>query len=178
MGLSHAPPYRLALTPWMRLGLTLEVQDLLLWMRLPNVLLSGGVMLLFIHIGRNIGVLAVGFGAAAIFGLAPVLVQFSSCQSYYFLEIVTATWFLERLTAYIEGGRPVHRTLALSAALAVWTGYMAIPLLIVGAVAYLAVAWRRGETRSALAGGLLLLAMTAPILPLMLETALFYTRLS
>jgi len=174
----HLPLHRVALTPWLHLGLALDVGDLLSWIRLPNVLLSGWVMWLLHRIGRHIEAPAVGWGAAAVFGFTPLLIQFSACQWHYFVEVVAVTWFLERLLACVAAGRPGHTTLAISAAVAVWAGYMTLPILLLGLIAYAWTVVRRGQGRRVLGAGLLFLALTAPLLPLMIETVLFYREVS
>ena len=174
----HTPLLPTFLDGWFPLGDAIGMGGEIVWLRLPNLLLVAATLLLFVRIGRILGAPAAGWGAAVVFTLSPTLAPLSVYQGHYFLELVTVIWFCERLAQYIEKERPVHRSLAASAALALWTGYMAVLVVLPGMLLYLAVAWRRGDRLRGLAALLLVAAVYGPIATPALDTAFDFLTIS
>ena len=174
----HTPLLPTFLDGWFILGDGIGLGGSIVWLRLPGLLLAGFFIGLLVRVGRVLGVPAAGLGAAAVFALSPTLAPLSVYQGHYFLEVVTVTWFGERLMTYALEGRAVHRSLAAAAAVALWTGYMATVIVAPGMLLYLALAWRRGERTRGLAGILVVVALYGPIATAALETALDFLTIS
>lgn len=167
----HTPLLPTFLDAWFPLGDAIGMGGSIVWLRLPNLFLAAALILLLVRLGRSLGVPAAGWGAAAVFAMSPTLAPLSVYQGHYFLEVVTVTWFCERLAAYTLGGRAVYRSLAAAAAVALWTGYMAALVVAPGMVVFMVVAWRRGAREQGLATALVVAALYGPIATAALETA-------
>jgi hypothetical protein len=174
----HTPLLPTFLDAWFPLGDVVGMGGSIIWLRLPNLFLAAAFMLLLVRLGRAIGAPAAGWGAAAVFAVSPTLAPLSVYQGHYFLEVVTVTWFCERLAVYALEGRAIHRSLAAAAAVALWTGYMASLVVAPGMVLYLVVAWRRGERERGLATILVVAALFGPIATAALETAADFLTIS
>ncbi len=174
----HTPLLPTFLDGWFPIGDALEMGGDIIWLRLPNLLLAAALILLFLRIGRGLGVPAAGWGAAAVFTLSPTLAPLSVYQGHYFMEMVSVTWFCERLVRYVVEKHAVHRSLAAAAVLALWTGYMAALVVAPGMLMYLVVAWRRGERRRGLAALLVVAALYGPIASSALDTVFDFLTIS
>jgi len=175
--------YRAPLSTWL-LHLWLNLLDWLgfgfniVLFRLPNVFLTVFTVILLIRIGRIAGTRTVGIGAAFLFVFLPSTIRISVYWGNYFPEMVMTLWFVERLASYLIEGRSVHRSLAVTAALALWTGFMSALAVVPGLLTYALVSARRRRIRELLASFLLFAALTTPIIITVMDRAVGYSRLS
>lgn len=168
----HAPLLDSILQGWSVIGDALGVGGGVLWLRLPNMLLSGLLVWLLLRLGEALGDARIGWIAGATFAASPLLIQISVPQGHYFLEMVAVTWFLERLASRVIARRPGHRTLAVAAALALWSGSLAAVVVGPGLLVHTIHTWRRGDRRRALGVLFLVLALTAPVVGAAIANAL------
>lgn len=176
---NYGPPLQPSLFRiWVRLcgvlGLGLELH----WLRLPNLILGFWLIVSMIRLGHTVKAPWAGFWAAFLLSFLVVPFEIGSLQAHYYLEMVTTTWFLERWVQYIVARRAVYRSLAFSAVLAMWSGYMPVLIVGPGMVWFLIESGRRSQIRSGL---LTLLAITsgfAPILGTALDQALAFLTFS
>lgn len=153
---------------WSDFGGVFGVGVDLFWLRLPNVLACLWLVRVLLRLGRHLEAAWSGFFAASLFAVLPSMILLSTKQEHYFAEMVCATWFLERVVAYIRHlpedaaagpvwrrwlervGPPGQRTLVLAtvaaAVLAIWLGYMSWLVVAPGIVAFAVVAIRRRDT--------------------------------
>ena len=174
----HTPLLPSLLDGWFFLGEAIGMGGDIVWLRLPNLLLAAALILLLVRIGRTLSAPAAGWAAAAVFAVSPTFAPLSVYQGHYFLEMVTVTWFWERLACYALARRPVHRSLAAAAAVALWSGYMAMVVVVPGMLLYLVLAMRRNERRQGLAAVLVVAALYGPIATTALETASDFLKIS
>ncbi|MFH1531490.1 MAG: hypothetical protein ABIK09_12250 [Pseudomonadota bacterium] len=174
----HAPLLVSLLQGWSLLGDALGVGGQLLWIRLPNLALAGLMVWLLLRLGEALGDSRTGWIASVVFAVSPVLVYLTVPQGPYFLEMVTTTWFLERLATCAVAGRPAHRSLAVAAALALWSGFLSALVVGPGLLLHGILAWRRGDRRRALGVIFLTLALTAPIVGTALSNTLDMASIS
>ena len=174
----HTPLLPSLLDGWFVLGEACEMGGDIIWLRLPNLLLAAALILMLVRIGRSLGTPAVGWAAAAVFAVSPTFAPLSVYQGHYFLEMVTVTWFWERLACYALTRRPIHRSLAAAAAIALWSGYMAVVVVLPGMLVYLVLATRRNQRRQGLAAVLVVAALYGPIATAALETASDFLMIS
>lgn len=148
------------------------------WLRFPNIALQIWLIISLIRIGRTLQAPWAGLWSAFLlsFLLAPLAT--GTLQEHYLLEMVFTTWFLERWVRYVVAREAVFRSLAVSALLAMWSGYMTTLIVGPGLVWFLIEAIRRGQIRSGL---LTLLGVTlglAPILTSTIEQAMLFLTIS
>jgi len=174
----HTPLLPTFLDGWYVIGDAVGMGGDITWLRLPNLFAAAAFLLLLLRIGRSLGAAAVGWGAAAVFAVSPTLTSLSVYQGHYFLEMVTVSWFCERLIACTLDDRPVHRSLAAAAAVALWSGYMTVLVVVPGLLLYLVRAWRRGERGPGLAAVLVVAGLYGPIATTALETAMDFMTIS
>jgi hypothetical protein len=168
----HAPLLDSLLQGWSGIGDALGVGGELRWLRLPNVVLSGVMVWLLVRLGEALGDARIGWIAGATFAASPLLIQFSVPQGHYFLEMVAVTWFLERLASCVVAGRPAHRSLAIAAATALWSGFLSAVVVGPGLLVHMVRCWRQGDRRRGLSALLLVLALTAPVIGTAFSNAL------
>jgi len=174
----HAPLLDSLLQGWSVLGDALGIGGQLLWLRVPNLALAGLMVWLLVRLGEALGDRRVGWISAAVFAVSPLLIQLSVPQGHYFLEMVATTWFLERLATCVRRGRPAHRSLAVAAAVALWSGFLSAVIVGPGLLIHGLRTWRRGDRRRALGVLLLAFALTAPVVGTALTSALDMGRIS
>lgn len=176
---AHAPLHSLLLRVFILLFEPLSGGGLgLLELRLPNLVLAALSILLTARLGRTVGSPVAGLAAATLVAFAPFVLIMSVPQESYLLEAVTALWFCDRVVAYVVLRRPAHQTLVLSAALAMWSGYLnALVVGPLGCVA-LAVMWRRHERGRAAVTALATLLLVLPVLLPALRALSVYVTLA
>jgi len=175
----HTPLLPSLLDGWFVLGDAIGMGgDIIIWLRLPNLLLAAALILLLVRIGHSLGTPVAGWAAAAVFAVSPTFAPLSVYQGHYFLEMVTVTWFWERLACFALARRPVHRSLAAAAAIALWSGYMAMVVVLPGMILYLVLATHRNMRRQGLAAVLVVAALYGPIATAALETASDFLMIS
>jgi hypothetical protein len=174
----HLPLLSTLLDPWFMLGDALGVGGHIVWLRLPNLLFAGWMVLLLLRVGNHVSMPGAGWGAAILFTFLPVTASVSVYQGHYFLEMVLCTWFMERLALYACRGRPVHRSLAIAAVAAMLNGYLSVLVVAPGLLFYLGLSWLRGERRTGLAAILLVVSLWAPVGSHAIQTGLTYSTLS
>ncbi len=174
----HAPLMVSLLQGWSLLGDALGVGGQLLWIRLPNIALSGIMVWLLLRLGEALDDSRTGWIAGVTFAVSPVLVYLSVPQGPYLLEMVATTWFLERLATSAVTGRPGHRSLAVAAAAALWSGFLSAVVVGPGLLLHAVLTWRRGDRRRALGVIFLTVAFTAPVVGTALSNALDMATIS
>lgn len=170
----HTPTLQLLLYPWHNLGDLLGVGGTLMWMRLPNLLLSAWLMVLLLRAGQHLGQADAGRAALVLFALLPQAVDVSIQMGHYFPEAVLSAWFLERLLAATVQGREVWRGVAVAAAAALWSGFVTWPLVGIGALGGAIHLWRGGRRRDLAALVLAVSAMAAPLIGTALDAGTIY----
>jgi hypothetical protein len=170
----HTPALQFLLYPWHALGDLLGAGGTLLWIRLPNLFLAGWLMILLLRAGRHLGQTDAGRAALVLFALIPQAVDISVQMGHYFPEAVLSAWFLERLLAATVRGREVWRRVAIAGAAALWSGFIAWPLVGIGALAGAIHLWRGGRRRDLLALVLAMSALATPLIGTALDAGTIY----
>ncbi|MFH1533191.1 MAG: hypothetical protein ABIK09_20895 [Pseudomonadota bacterium] len=170
----HTPTLQLLLYPWHSLGDLLEVGGTLLWMRLPNLVLSGWMMVLLLRAGRHLGQVGAGRAALVLFAFLPQTVDICLQMGHYLPEAVLSAWFLERLLAATVQRREVWRRVAFAGAAALWSGYVTWPLVAIGVVGGVIHLWRRARRRDMLAFVLAVSALATPLIGTALDAGAIY----
>ena len=170
----HTPALRLVLHPWHLLGDAVGLGGTLLWLRLPNLLLAGWLMVLLLRMGRHLGRRGAGRAAVCLFAFLPTTVDLSLQMGHYLPEAVLSAWFLERLLAATRVRQPVWRRVAAIGAAALWSGYITWPLVGIGALAGTVHLWRSDRRRDALAFVLAISALATPLIGTALDAGRIY----
>jgi len=170
----HTPPLQLLLYPWHNLGDLFGVGGTLLWMRLPNLVLSAWLMVLLLRAGRHLGLVDAGRAALVLFALLPQAVDVCVQMGHYFPEAVLSAWFLERLLAATMQRREAWRGVARAAAAALWSGFITWPLVGLGVLAGMLHLWRGDRRRDMLALALAVSAMATPLIGTALDAGTIY----
>lgn len=159
----HLPLIDLLIGPWMSLGDLLGLGGHLLWLRLPTLAASGVIMWLLLRTGRHLGAPGAGRIALVLFAFLPACVRVSVTTTHYLMEMAAAAWVLERAVAATFGGRPCYRSLAVAAAAACWSGFVAWALVAIVGLGVVGSMVRRGHVRETALVALFVAALVAPL---------------
>ncbi len=160
----HLPLIDLLVGPWLSLGDLMGVGGHIIWLRLPALVASAGMMILLLRTGQHLGAPRAGRIALVLFAFLPACVRVSVTTTHYLMEMTAAAWLLERAAAVTFGGRPQHRSLALAAAAACWSGFVAWALVAIVGLGVVISEVRRGRLREVSLVVLFVLAAMAPLM--------------
>jgi hypothetical protein len=176
--LAGPPLQGLLAAGWSWVGALCGLGVNLFWLRLPNVLVGAGLTIVILRLGRTLGAPWAGFWSAVLLALLPAPLLVGAMQEHYFLEMVAAAWFVERMVAYLLTGRHIWTSLAASALLSLWLGHMTAMVVAPGLVACGVAAWRRGEMRPYSRMIVVVVLLYLPVLKSTIDQAMFYVSIS